>query len=175
MTANTKKAIHEFEGALNQLIGLECWSILQAAGSWVLADIGAKIRLDEPIRNKRLTEEQRNYEGEYKLHVQHCAWRIETPQKTIACWRDDNSNKGRMIRTLHKIAGRKVQSINLSLPSLDLKIHFEDDMIWQIFCDLSDEKSKYGDVYENYVFTTLSKHYAVVGRSHLEIIERRKD
>ena len=77
-------------------------------------------------------------------------------KKIICGWRDDNSNHGEAKRFLEYLRHKRVTSIELSDDN-DLKIVFEEGLVYDIFCDITDERG-----HMNY-HVSLGSEYLTVG------------
>jgi hypothetical protein len=158
--------LSEFQNNLKHLIGKECWSVIGGAGTGthISLDFGDKIPIKKPLTNPHLTEEERNFNGEFSFYIT-CAWRIESELEVISgCW-EDNAKDGPMLNGLQKIINQKVIAVELSLPALDLKLTFENNFSLQIFCD----QTSLEEGYDNYTFFLRTREWFNVGtRSVLE-------
>jgi hypothetical protein len=156
--------IEEFEATLSGMLGRQCWSFSASinTGSHVVLDIGRKIRRKRPLRNPRISEEERLYEGEFNLYIT-CSWRLGWKEKVLCGGEDDNSNEGPMQHGLQYLLGRRVTSVNLERPGLDLELRLENDLSLRIFCDefgIEEHSPHYTLFLPNY-------YYSVEGRSRI--------
>lgn len=140
--------LSQFEAALQQLVGLECWNMMAGAvGSLASLDFGAKVRRDKPLPfpNVKLTPEEHQFRGEYVLYLEYCPWRLDSPDEVLASWNDSSAPTGRIITGLRQIVGARVSSVHLLRPGLDLTVHFDHGLSLRIFPDLTERDD--GDNY----------------------------
>lgn len=156
----------EFQNNLKCLIGKECWSIVGGAGTGTHISLafGDKVPMKKPLTNPHLTEEERNFDGEFSFYIT-CVWRIDSESEVISgCW-EDNSEDGPMLRGLQKLVNQRVVAADSSLPALDLKITFENNLSLRVFCDQTSPEE--GN--DNYTFFLPTEEWFNVGtRSILE-------
>lgn len=165
-----------FVSNLMILIGKECWSIVagKGTGSVVSIDFGIKIARKRPLRNTLLSDEQRQFEPELSLFVK-CAWRINSDKNIICSSTDSNSNDGPMVNGLKMLVGHKVKSIDIEYPALDLKIIFDNDLRFYIFCNETNIDNNHSNYTFSYYDMSSSgdsslpiKSFTVESRSSLE-------
>ncbi len=164
--------IPELASALNAMVGETCWSFAASivTGSHVSFDIGRKVRRKKPLRNPRISEEERLYTAELHLYVT-CSWRLDLKGEVLCGGDDDNSNEGPMRHGLQHLLGRKVIAVELDRPGLDLLLAFEDDLILRVFCD---ELGIGEDDAENYTLFMPDHYLSVEGRSRVTKSSRSK-
>lgn len=75
-----------------------------------------------------------------------------------------------MLSGLQKIVGQKVKQVNLSLPALDLSLHFGNSLVWRVFSDRTDCTKDEG----NYTLFLPQWAYVVGIKSKLEKEARSK-
>jgi hypothetical protein len=156
----------EFQNNLKCLIGKECWSIIGGAGtgSNISLAFGEKVPKKRPLKNRSLTDEERNFNGEFSLYIT-CTWRIDSELEVACGCREDNSAKGPMLRGLQKLVNQRVISVCLSPPALDLSLTFENNLSLRIFCD----QTSLDEDHDNYTFFLRTREWFNVGtRSVLE-------
>jgi hypothetical protein len=150
--------------ALDQIINQECWGITAGEGTGTMAilSFGSKIPLSKEYKNEHLTEDLKKYEGEWQLFIE-CAWRISSETEVVCgCW-EDNRKGGPMLSCLQHITNQKVESMDIHLPTWDLKIHFANSLTLSIFCD----QTSLDEGFDNYSVSTLDDVYIVSTRSIL--------
>lgn len=154
--------ISELESALHAMVGKQCWSYAASinTGSHVSFDIGRKVRRKKPLRNPRISEEERLYQGEFDLYVT-CSWRLDWKGEVLCGGEDDNSKDGPMQHGLRYLLDQRVISAELEPPGLDLLLAFEDDLVLRIFCDELGGEEDAG----NYALFLPSHYLSVRGRS----------
>lgn len=132
----TKSSVQTFNDAFHELVGLECWAFVagRGTGSVVSLDFGEKIRLARPIDNPHLSEELQQFEGEYKLLIEDCAWRIEDEEEVLGCSVSSNEPDGAMIQALSQLINKRVVLVTLKYPSFDFSLLFEQGVSLHSFC-----------------------------------------
>ena len=164
----------EFNHALEQLVGKECWSVVagEGTGSMVSLDFGRKQRRKTAVRNRHLTRTQREFEGEFDLFIQGCAWRLEEPRKVICSSMSDNANDGPMVAGLERLDEQKVLRVVIDYPGYDLALTFEGaegELTLRLFCDQADREGEA----DNYSFFSPKMAWAVGPGSVLRKAARR--
>jgi hypothetical protein len=129
--------ILEFATQLAGLTGKKCWSFIggPGTGSMISLDFGEKILRECPVRNSTLTEEQRNYTGEFHFFLQSCGWRIDDDAAVVCSSTTMNKLDGAFGNGLRLILNRRVEKIVVSHPGWDLRIEFEGGKVLTVFCD----------------------------------------
>lgn len=156
--------ISEFRDVLWQMAGEKCWSFMANVntGSCVSIDIGQKVLREKPLRNPRISKEERIYRGEFHFYV-NCSWRIDWKGEVLCGGEDDKSEQGSMMIGLREMLNRRVVSVELEQPGLDVALEFEGGLVFRIFCDEFEEEE---DV-ENYVLFLPDRQLVVGARSTL--------
>jgi len=129
----------------------------------VSMSFGEKILREAPIPNPHLSGDARQFEAEYSLFLEHCAWRIENQTQIICGSTDDNSNDGPMVMGLRILIGRQVEAIELSPVSCDLLMSFSSGVILRVFCD----QLNMADEFDNYTFFQPNSRFVVGTHSRL--------
>ncbi len=142
----------EFRANLNLLVSKECWSFIAGpgTGSFVTLDFGPKVPRRTPLKNKTLTQEQREYRGEISLFVE-CSWRIDSGTEVVCSSQDDNEPGGEMLQGLKLLTGEKVEEVNVFPPALDLVLKLTGGFSLRLFCDQTNEDN-YSLFSQNSVF-----------------------
>ena len=161
-----REIYEEFRDVLARLVGEECWSVIagKGTGSHVSMKIGAKIPREQPLKNSLLTEDERNFDGEFGLFVTEASWRVEDAESVLCTSTDENT--GERYIHLKGLAGRKVTSASVAFPSFDLCLEFEGGMHFRVFSTFANDAEEYSD-YDNYIFFTQKATYSVDGRSEV--------
>jgi len=161
--------MNQFIGAVKALVEKTCWGVTagEGTGSVIGVDFGKKINRKRPLSNIHLSEEQRNFQGEYDLFVE-CSWRIDSQESVVCGSKDANESYGTMVSGLNRIVGQRIVAVNANLPAYDLELRFDNDLILKIFCDETNESEDC----DNYTFGTPEQNYIVGCRSQLSIEER---
>lgn len=126
----------ELQAGAGRLVGQSPWSVVAGpgTGSVFKLSLGGRVPLPVPVRNPTLTEEERTYQGEYRLFVE-CAWRIETDDGVLCTWTDENTVGGRMLEGLRALVGQPVTRVEVAGPFLDLLVEFGGRFRLRMFCD----------------------------------------
>ncbi|WAC20021.1 hypothetical protein OVA24_01340 [Luteolibacter sp. SL250] len=152
------------EALLSLKDGAGCWAFIAGSGtgSMVTLDFGGKVARLRPLKNRHVSEDARNYKGEYCLFLQHCAWRIESADEVICSSSSSNHHGGPMLRGLQRLIGQRVSEATVHAPSFDLVLQFGNGLRLSIFCVVGI------DDWDNYTFHTGSHIYASTYNGHLE-------
>jgi hypothetical protein len=155
----------ELENALHDIVGSRCWSYAANVntGSCVSFQIGRKVLREKPLRNPRISKRERLYKGEFGFYVS-CSWRLDWKGKVLCGGEDDKSEEGPMMLGLREMLNRRVVSVDIEQPSLDLALVFEGDLVFRIFCD---EFEPNEDGLDNYVLFLPDCLFVVGARSTL--------
>lgn len=159
----------EFETRVRQLRGELCWSVKagRGTGSAFTADFGEKLRRNVPLKNPHLSDDERNFQGEFALYVT-CAWRVDGLAEVISAWTSGGDTVDEMVAGLDRLVGRRVVSVSVKKPGWDLVLEFEGGHTLTIFCDQTNRVEEA----DNYSLFVKSKTYSVGTRSKLELSER---
>ncbi len=154
-----------FKSILDKLVGEKCWSYMANVntGSCVSIGIGRKVLREKPLRNPRISKEERLYKGEFDLYVS-CSWRLDWKGEVLCGSEDDKSEQGPIMTGLREMLNRRVVSVELEEPGLDLALIFEDDLVLRVFCD---EFEQGEEALENYVLFLPDRQLVVGARSNL--------
>lgn len=155
----------EFAAEIQALAGLPCGSCIagRGTGSHVALDFGERIRRAEPIRNERLTMEQRSYIGEKRLFIT-CVWRLDSADQVVCGAWDSNEDDGLMIEGLDQIVGKNLIAVRASPPAWDLTLDFGHRTL-SVFCDQVDEENDD----DNYTLFVPQRVLTIGARSRLRI------
>ncbi|MBN1500539.1 MAG: hypothetical protein JW982_10300 [Spirochaetes bacterium] len=104
----------------------------------------------------------RCYDSEYSILV-FSAWRILKTGKIYSSWLEENKTNEKVFEFKNK----KISRFELSEPLNDLILYFENDFIFQIFCDQIDSDR------ENYNLFTPEFIYSIESDSNINV-EKRK-
>jgi hypothetical protein len=149
----------DLEAALRSLEGLRCWSIIAGRGTEAAftADFGEKVpREGSSLKNPHLTDEQRQFKGEFSFYVT-CAWRIDGPNEVVGAWTDGYETVDAMVSALEKLVDQRVASVEIVKPAWDLRIGFANGLTLNIFCDQTNEV----EGLDNYSFFVPSRVFTV--------------
>jgi hypothetical protein len=125
----------EITASLERLLGEECWAIIAGSGtgSVILLDLGAKLRREVPLRNDALSDEERNFEAPYSVHI-WSSWRVERGAAVVGSWAALPAEGWWERSGLALIKGRRLTGYELGDPVPDLRLEF-DDVRLSVFAD----------------------------------------
>jgi hypothetical protein len=166
---NESNRIVELARALDYLKGKVCWSLISGEGSGSLVSIafGEKVKRKRRLRNQSLTDEERNFEGEFELYVQ-CAWRLQTEEEVICSSTSSNHRGGARETNLRSLIGSTVSSATVTRPAADLEIVFAGKMRLLVFADQANEV----DEIDNFVLYAQTQIITNGARSRVNIRPR---
>ena len=157
--------LKEFRAGLKLLTRKKCWGISAGGGggSVIILSMGEKIPRKTPIANPHLSDDHRNFDGEMALMIS-CSWRLDSSDRVICSWVDDYSPGGPVLSGLKQIEQQSVERVEVTLPALDLSLHFRGNLVLRVFCDrtCSEEDP------ENYVLFTPRWNYTICVKSKIE-------
>jgi hypothetical protein len=150
--------IEELRLAFDNLANTRCWGIAVGglAPSVVSLCMGKKIKRQIQIKNPVLPLDQQMYDGEIALLVD-CSWRLDSTNGVICSWIEANRAPVSVASTLEILRDKMIESVDLSLPGMDICINFSGSLVFRVFCDRmsSDEDS------DNYILYTPKWNYIV--------------
>jgi hypothetical protein len=156
--------VSDLRSVLDSLVGEKCWGYMANVntGSCVSIDIGSKILRERTLRNPRISKEERLYRGEFHFYVS-CSWRLDWRGRALCGGEDDRSEQGPMMTGLREMLNRRVVSVELEQPGLNVTLEFEGNLVFTIFCDEFEQEE---DI-ENYVLFLPDRQLVVGARSTL--------
>jgi hypothetical protein len=117
---------------MTALLGRDCWNV--ACGGCVGASfqlaLGRKVPRARPLRNPKVTEEYRHYEGECGLMV-WCSWRLANRKGPLTSSDDESPRRDEGLRGL---ASRTIVQVGI-LPSWDMHVEFSGGLMLSVFPD----------------------------------------
>lgn len=131
---HSRKSNSSFEADLSKMVGLTCWAVIagKGNGSMMTLDFGRRVPVYPPLRNERLSNELRQFQGEYCVFVEGCAWRLEGKKRVICGW----GEKEIVIeKKVQRLVGCKLTNVEFSNWALDLNLSFDDRYLLRLFCD----------------------------------------
>jgi hypothetical protein len=131
----------EVTAAFDAIVGEECWAIIggPGTGSAILLDLGAKLPRDQPLKNDKLTAEERQFEAPYSINTR-CSWRVEQAGRVVGSW-VALPEEGWWVRSgLDRIKNRRLTAYELGSPVPDLRLQF-DDVVLALFADTLSESA----------------------------------
>lgn len=155
--------VKRFIESAKTLVGNKCWNCSLTIGSTLMLDFGRKLTYDPPMVNPNSGKTVEI--GEFNFLI-FSSWRIENDNSIIASWRDKFWNIKKLDESINLLSGKEVKYIDVTAPSFDMEIVFDDHTRLKIFCDsfTSGEQDK-----SNYYFSTLNDLFAVKSESLLII------
>lgn len=97
---------------LQPLLGQTAWGVRLGEGTFITMEFGSK----------NIKKQSRRPHGEWHLWVYFCAWRLEDEENVLVASED---SREQMDATLQSLEGKKLLSVETSLPGLDTVFKFE--------------------------------------------------
>ena len=137
----------EVEEFFSGVRGRECWSIIGGAGTGSVIDLefGEKVKCKRPLRNPKLSLEERLFQGERALII-YCDWRIEGAGGILCTSQSTNESGSLYFDVLLDLKDSTVANIGFTSQLHDLRVEFDNGIALSVFCDLpvvDDEDSNY--------------------------------
>jgi len=158
----------DLKTAIKHLIGKKCWAVSggKGTGSMFKVALGKKVKREFPLKkfplkNKHLSKHLRYFDGEFRLFVQCCAWRLQKKNKVICSSTETQETIGFEIK---KLVGHRISQINLLNSALDLSVEFDKMYTLTLFCDQTYEPKPL----TNYTVFCPEGSYSVEARSKLD-------
>lgn len=105
---------------LGSLKGKRCWSVIAGGKtSNVSMDFGDRVLRDKELSNETLREEQRRFEGEFRLFAT-CSWSVASPTGPITEWSSDDR------KAIETLEGGTVAATTLHVGNRSATIALED-------------------------------------------------
>lgn len=125
---------HDLRKEVKRLVGLECWGVVAGVGNGSMATfhLGSQIERRSYLRNPKLSESLRNYQGQYCLFIEGCSWRLSNQNSVICTWRDPEEVIGRQTG---RMSGCHVTAARVQSESYDLSVVFDKRYFLELFCD----------------------------------------
>lgn len=122
-------ALSLLQDRLRAVVHQPCWSVLAGpgTGSRVSIQLGTRVERPRPVRNNALTDEERRYQGYYRLFI-CCPWRLECSGGHVASWTYDNALGGPMLRGLDLMIDATVAQTELDPASGYLRLSFDNSV-----------------------------------------------
>lgn len=119
--------------ALSALIGHSAWSVLGGlnTGSDFDLCLGGRRRRPEPLRNPTVTDEEREFDGEFALYVT-CSWRLQSKEAVITSSLDDPAD-GHKLPGLVRLLGARVCGVTIEPPGMTITLSFSNDLQLVVF------------------------------------------
>jgi hypothetical protein len=109
--------------AVDTLVGEVVFIMISDVGSGALIELGEPRRLSRPIKNDKLSDVQRLYEGSRSVLIQ-CGWQLEAPDE--ADWPPAEAmTKVQTLALLDRLIGMRIEQAEVTRPELDLKLRFD--------------------------------------------------
>lgn len=105
----------EPKALLSELVGKECWSVIAGpgTGSMVTLAFGEKIRRTRPIKNPSLSEEQRQFEGEFVVFIKDAYWCLYQCGQQLCTSNESNEIDGPLLSGLRQLVGKPIISASV--------------------------------------------------------------
>jgi hypothetical protein len=157
----------DLSSALEELIGMECWSVVggRGAGSVILVGLGERVRRDREIANPLLTEEERQFDPLFSFMI-WCSWRVEMLGKVVGSWLALTETGELEPTGALGLKGRRLTGFHLDDPIPDLHLDFG-DLRLSLFVDTLSKDS--GD--EAYAVKVRSRTYGVFANGTMDVEE----
>lgn len=123
--------------------------------------LGSRIARDIPLRGKSSGTALQHFEGEYRLSIRECAWRLDGQTQALCSWREPSAIIEQM---LGHLTGMQVTAATITSPILDLTIAFEENLTLRLFCDQVG-----GEAGSNYAIRTPNGQFRVGPNGRLAI------
>jgi hypothetical protein len=139
MTSFTNHPLETLEALVASLVGQVCWSATcgGAAGSNLMLDLGRDVPRKHPVPNRRLSDRQRHFEGEFRVFI-NCAWRLERGSVLVCGSGDDSDPNGPMVTSTEQVQGSVVEHAEIQGGAHDLTLRFVEGWVLRVFCDQID-------------------------------------
>ena len=136
MSASTPVPLETLKGLVASLVGQVCWSATcgGAAGSNLMLDLGQDVPRKRPVTNRKLSDRQRQFEGEFRVFIQ-CAWRLERGTALVCGSGDDPDPSGPMVTTMEQVENSVVEHAEIHSAAHDLTLRFFEGWVLRVFCD----------------------------------------
>jgi hypothetical protein len=135
--ATTNECITSAKVFFDRLKGEKCWTVIAGPGSGSMAKLafGAKIKRDRKIRNEKLTDEQREFTGEFVLFIMNTFWEIGNSKEKICNNEDSNDEDGLMLSGLNQLIGKYLISIDFLNGFCEFRLNFNDGLYLKLKSD----------------------------------------
>ena len=130
MSLITKKA--EFDKVIGNLVGEKAWKVQLGYGSFLTFDFG---NLLPEVPNVSIEQ------GEWHLWVYLCSWRIEEEGSFLVGCEDKRS---KIAEDIKKIENKTLISFDVSFPTLDATLEFENGIVLKTFSVISEDNDGHG-------------------------------
>lgn len=127
------------ETILKRLENHKVWHMHRSIGSIVVLGIGGKTLRQNILTNQHLPELYRTYEPDFEIRIQ-CAWRLSKSDKVLHGWRDLAYVEGVQPKWFDYVTYQKIVSVQCKKPAYDLTITLANDIVLDIFCDITNEE-----------------------------------
>lgn len=153
------------------LEGKKCWSITagESTGTVIFLQIGTPKKRAAPLVSPSLSEQEREYDGEYRIYVESY-WRIDSSGSVvIGCLDESDGYKvgGPTLAALDSITNHEITRVDLQLPGCDLFLKFKNGRSLKIFCLEPNNSESGANNVENYHFVTPNGTFSVQHGSQL--------
>jgi len=116
------------------LIGLRCWGIVAGVGNGSMATLhlGARVARRPALANQYLSDELRQYRGEYCLFVKGCAWNLNVGPRIICSSTDPEPKIGTELT--RQLTGATITKSNVEESTANLQVEFGEHGVLSLLC-----------------------------------------
>jgi hypothetical protein len=118
--------IREIQDKFKQVLGRKSWGVTLGKGHNLILNFGSAIQ----------AEDSQLIYGEWTLLLYGCAWRIETTEHVLCASADSRS---KIQSSIGELEDATIVSIDLSFPSLDTTLTFDNNIFLRLFPVYLDE------------------------------------
>lgn len=158
--------MEQLQKFLDGLNGKLCKTFIAGPGTGSMIDIqfGELLRREKPSKNNKLTDLQRNFQGEFCIFIQQANWIVKKNEKQICDNYDSNNIGGMMLKGLSELVNKRVVDSQLFEPDLSFQLSFEDGLEFHLTCVQDPDP-----YFHNYTFFDQEKAVTVDGNCYLDI------
>jgi len=141
MTNSKSVKARNIQRLLNSVTNAECWHVTVGGSTlpqFTLA-LGEKIRRENPLKNRSLPAEFRNFEGNVSFFIR-CWWRLENGDSILV---SSIGSERKIVRELNRLVGRRLLQVSVVEPAWDLLLEFSSKYRLRILCNQADKALKH--------------------------------
>jgi len=154
----------KFMDSFTEIIGETLWSVRMGEdnSSHFFLDIGRRLERREPLTHRNLTDNQRNFEGEFRLFIDCSPWRIGKGCERLCDSFDCDINKDLVKSTFEKVLGHFIVSVNYDSQENIMSIDFDNGIFLEWLIDAQGYKEL-----GNFSFYIYGSTYSIDGECKL--------